>query len=114
MKKPASRNLLHSVVFENSTALSDGMGGRSPSWVIEYRCRAEMIYSNGSEMAAAGGIEEVASIKVRVRSTSQSRQLTTAHRMRDVNSGLVFNIRSVDQLTDRMSVWLVVQLGGVA
>lgn len=99
------------VAFDAEQTTPDGSGGQVRSWVESFSCAAEIRYERGREAVEAGGLTGTASFKVRVRSSSQSRALTTEHRMRDLRRELVFNIREVDAITDRASVWLLVESG---
>jgi SPP1 family predicted phage head-tail adaptor len=99
------------VAFDAEQTAPDGSGGQVRSWVEAFTCAAEIRYERGKEAVEAGGLTGTASFKVRVRSNTQSRALTTEHRMRDVRRGLAFNVREVDAITDRASVWLVVESG---
>ena len=49
--------------------------------------------------------------KVKVRSSTKSRSITTDYRMRDVRRGTEYQIREVDPITDRAWVYLVVESG---
>lgn len=108
---PSAGQLRHSVAFDAEQVTPDGYGGEDRTWVEAFACAAEIRYQRGKEAVEAGGLTGTASFKVRVRSSSQTRALTTDHRMRDVRRGVAYNIREVDAITDRAWVWLAVESG---
>lgn len=108
MRSPKPRER---VAFDVEQRIPDGSGGQKVEWVEAFLCAAEFRYERGREAVQAGGLTGTATFKVKVRSSIQSRALTTDHRMRDVRRGLAFNIREVDAITDRDWIWLVAQSG---
>lgn len=99
------------VAFDEKVRASDGYGGHDAEWSEVYACAAEFRYQRGQEAIDAGAVTGTATFKVRVRSCTATRALTTDHRMRDVRRELVFNIRECDAITDRDWVWLVAEAG---
>ena len=103
--------LTERVAFDLEQVVPDGLGGQSRSWSEVFECWAEFRYTRGREAEQAGGWTGSAVFKVKVRSSSETRELTAAHRLRDVARGVAYNIRQVDGVTDRAWVWLVVESG---
>lgn len=107
------------VAFDRPVTSPDGAGGTLAGWVKVHECGAEFIYSRGSEAVDAARLQGRAIYKIRLRSTSTTRDLTTDHRMRDLRRGaqdgefpgVAYQVREVDPITDRRWVFLVVESG---
>ena len=106
-----NRALRESVAFDASANVPDGFGGQEQGWTEAYACRAEFIYSRGSEAVDAARLQGRSIYKVRVRSCAAARAVTTDHRMRDVRRGTEYQIREVDAITDLQWVYVVVEAG---
>lgn len=103
--------LVERVAFDRPDTVDDGLGGRARSWVQDFDCNAEFRYQKGSEEEDAGGHVGVAEFKVRVRSSSETRRITSEYRMRDVKRSVAYNLREVDNVSDRHWVWFVAENG---
>lgn len=103
--------LFEAVSFGRSDEVQDEYGGISRAWVTMFETRAEFIYNRGTEAVQAGSLQGTATFKVKVRSSIQSRALTTDSRMRDIRRGVEYQIREVDAISDRAMVYLVVESG---
>lgn len=103
--------LRESVAFDSPTSSTDDYGGVIEGWTQAYTCRADFIYARGAEAVQAGVVTGTAVFKVKLRSFTGARAITTAWRMRDVRRSVAFNIREVDAISDRRWVWLVVESG---
>jgi head-tail adaptor len=115
--------LIERVAFDEPNNAPDGYGGREQGWTEVYSCRAEFIYSRGSEAVDAARLQGKAIYKVRVRSCAAARAVTADYRMRDARRGLPagvegdvlpglrYQIREVDAITDRQWVYIVVEAG---
>lgn len=99
------------VAFDVAVETPDGSGGMERTWSEVAERAAEFRYERGREAVQAGGLTGSAVFKVCVRSDEVTRGLTTAHRMRDVRRGVIYNLREVDSITDRAWVWLGVENG---
>jgi len=86
-------------------------GGASVDWVPAFTAWAEFRYQRGGEREQAGGLAATARYKVRLRSTPDARALTGQHTMRDLQTGMRYNLREIDALSDRAHVWLVAEAG---
>lgn len=121
MKPPGLLN--ESVAFDAPVYTPDGSGGQSRTWAEQWACRAQFIYSRGSEVVDAARLSGRATYKVKARLCDEARAITTEWRMRDVRRaplsgvgsdtlpGTRYNIREVDAITDRRWVYLVVEAG---
>jgi len=99
--------------FDELVLTDDAHGGQERGWVERHVCAAEFRYQRGAEAEVAGTLTGTARFKVKIRSCAVARQITPEWRMRDARSGVMFNIREVDAISDRSFVWIIVD-GGVA
>lgn len=103
--------LRESVAFDSPTSAPDGYGGTEDGWSEEHACRAEFIHQRGNEAVDAARLTGSQIYKVKIRSNAESRAILAGWRMRDVRRSVVYNIRSVDSVTDRQWVWLQAESG---
>jgi head-tail adaptor len=108
-------DLDHRVAFDARTAVDDGSGNEvSGPFTERFKRLAAFVYAGGGEAVMAARLEGRGVLKVRVRSCSLTRGISSDWRMRDVRRGTPFNIREVDAVTDRDWVYLVVESGGAS
>lgn len=107
----AAGKLRDRVAFDEEVETPDGLGGRDRVWSERFQCWAEIRYERGAEAVQAGGQTGTAVWKIRIRSNTSSRAITTDYRMRDLRRDIVLNIREVDAISDRAYVWLIVEQG---
>lgn len=103
--------LAERVAFDAPVQSDDGSGGIEVGWSEVYACRAEFIYSRGSEAVDQARLQGRAFYKVRIRSGAAAKGITTDHRMRDVRRSVTYNIREVDAISDRAWVYIVAESG---
>lgn len=106
--------LRYSVAFDAPADTRDARGGTVPGFGAPedaVTCQAEFIYDRGAEAVQAARPEGEAMVKVRIPQSTKTRQITTAWRMRDARSEAVYNIRSIDHVTDLKWSFLVVESG---
>lgn len=101
------------VAIEAAGNASDGLGGTERAWQDKGHRWAEVRFVRGQESPEPGGQSGSAVFKCRLWKEEITRNLTTADRIVDLATGEAFNIRAVDTITDRQSVWLDLT-GGVA
>lgn len=101
--------LHESVAFDRPSGSTDAFGGQGVAWTEAHACRAEFIYQSGDEAVQAGREAGRQSFKIKIRSCTASRALTTDHRMRDVRRSTAYNVTDVDAIIDRRWVWLKVE-----
>ena len=79
----------------------DGFGGSDVTWAEQFTAHAEFKYAwgRGQEAVEAGKMTGLATFKVRLRSSRQSRAITTDYRLRDMRRNIAFAIREVDAIT---------------
>lgn len=113
--------LTERVAFDAPSGGTDAFGGETESWAEAHVCAAQWIYGKGDESVQAARQAGRKAYKIKVRSSSKTRAVTTDHRMRDVRRGLPsgvsgdplpgdrWNITEVDAITDRAWVYIVVE-----
>lgn len=99
------------IAFDQPIYTPDGSGGRVRTWAQQFETRAQFIYSRGSEAVDAARLQGRSIYKIKVRSSTASRAVTTDWRMRDIRRETPYNIREVDAITDPAWVYLVVEAG---
>jgi head-tail adaptor len=102
------------VAFDAPVRTSNEAGGSRTSWSQVFAAWAEFRFQRGGEAAQSGGLQLGASFKIRLRSTALSRALTGEHTMRDLQTGVRYNLRQIDAVSDRAHVWIVAEAGGAA
>ncbi|AVO36601.1 phage head completion protein [Pukyongiella litopenaei] len=106
-----SVSLIEAVAFDLPTRNPDGYGGSESGWGEIHACRAEFLYSRGSEAVDAARLQGRSIYKVRIRQCADARQVTTGCRMRDVRRGEEYQVREVDNISDRLFIYVVVERG---
>lgn len=116
-------DLAERFAFDSPTTSPDGSGGTEIGWAEQFSRAAQVIYSRGNESVEAARLTGRSIYKVKLRSDSGTRAITTDWRARDVRRGLPsgvagdalpgtrYNIREADAITDRAWVYLVVEAG---
>lgn len=99
------------MAFDLPTTSTDAYGGVVSGWAQQFSDRAQFIYQRGREAEQAGRLTGTAVFKVKLRSHTASRAVTTEYRMRDTRRSTSYNVREVDAVTDRDYVWLMVERG---
>ena len=99
------------VALDAEVKTPDGYGGHDAEWQEQFTAWAEFRYERGKEAVEASALTGTATFKVCLRSSQASRAITAEYRLRDVRSGVSYNVREVDGVTDRAAVWLVVESG---
>ncbi len=107
-------SLREAVAFDAPVQSADDMGGVETGWgdpVDAYECRAAFVHLRGSEAVEAARLAGREVYRVKIRQSAAARAVTTDWRMRDTRRGTVFNIRSVDAVTDPAFIWITVESG---
>lgn len=103
--------LTHSVAFELRADASDGAGGVEAGFSEHFRASAAYVHLRGGEAVIAGRLAGQHPVVIRVRASTEARQVTAAWRLRDTRTGEVFNIRDVTRTEDRMWIEFLCQSG---
>lgn len=122
-----SGHLFESVAFDERALQSDGHGNQQEDFVEAFKCRAGFVYLRGTESVIAARLEGRQPIVVRVRASSDTRQIDTDWRMRDLRNGSwagdsgseywdgpVYAVRSVIPTEDRQFIDVTVEKGVAA
>lgn len=99
------------VAFDAPTMAPDGFGGQVRTWSEAHACAARFVFERGAEAVEAGGLTGSARVKVKVRACQALAGLSPAWRLRDLRRGRAFNIRAVDDMTQRGWVFLTIEHG---
>lgn len=97
------------VAFDEPTGAADAFGGVSVAWTERHACRAEIRFQSGDEAVQAARVAGRRVFKVRLRSCIAARAISESWRMRDTRRSAAYDIKSVDSITDRAWVWLMVE-----
>lgn len=103
-----SGDLIHSVAFDAPTRADDGHGGTETGWGLPenaVQVRAHFRWLRGSEPVIAARLAGRQPVVVSVRSSAATRAVTPAWRMRDLHSGVIYNIRTGPVPSDDR-IWL--------
>jgi len=103
--------LYEKVAFDKPVQQSDGYGNTTNGWAPEFSCRAQFIYARGGESVEAARLQGRSIFKVRIRQCAAARGIQQSWRMVDARRGTVYNIREIDQISDRQWVYLLVESG---
>ena len=105
MAKPRSAgDLFYRVAFDQREEIDRGGGVTVGGWVEQFQVRAGYTPIRGGEAVMAGRLQGQQTQIIFVRSSLQSRSVNTDWRVRDVRSGVTFNIREITITGDRL--WL--------
>jgi head-tail adaptor len=107
---PAGR-LNKRVRFEREEQSPDGAGGYDLAWLMDFICWGGLQLERGREKIDAGRIAESTAGVLTIRSSNESRALTTSHRV--IIDEEEWNVRSIaneDQRNKYLSI--VVEKGG--
>ena len=100
-------DLVQSVAFDAPNPQPDGYGGVIHGFtdpLAAYQCRAKFVYLRGGEAVLASRLTGKQPVIVTIRTSAAARLITPEWRMRDVRTGVEYNIRSVEPTEDR--AWL--------
>lgn len=102
-------DLRHRVSFAARADGDDGRGNKKGNFAERFQVRAALRPRGGSEAVVAARMEGRNTLGVYVRSSQQTRQITSDWRMTDVRTGEVYAIKIVDSVTDVAWVYLEAQ-----
>lgn len=112
-KTPIAQELRHRVTFGKRTEVDDGYGNTIGGFAAVFSCRAALRHRGGSEAVMAARLEGRQILGVYVRSSENTRRITSDWRMQD-DRGTEYAIDVVDSITDRRWVYLTVESGSAA
>ena len=114
-RKPGSGNLYYKVGLEQRTTANPDSpadyGNTVDVWAEQFECRAEFRHLRGNEEILAARLQGTHIQVITIRSSTESRQVTTDWRVVDKRNGDVFNIRDVTHETNRQFISLLCEKG---
>lgn len=87
-------DLTFRVALDAPTQAANGQGGMLLGWAEQYRCAAHMRFLRGSEAVIAARLAGRQPVVITVRNCAAARAVTVDWRIRDVRSGLDYNVRT--------------------
>ncbi len=111
MSRISASELRESFAFDRPGTVEGPGGVTAPGWVQQHACRAQVIYSRGSEVVEAARLEGRPIYKLRIRQCVAARGITTSGRARDLRRSVKYSIREVDSITDRQWIYIVIEGG---
>ncbi len=108
--------LIERVAFDAPKPQPDGYGGTVEAWsdpASAYECRADFHFMRGGETVTAARLASRQPMIVRIRASTAARQITPEWRMRDLRTGRIYNVRTIEPTRDRQFIEMMVE-GGVA
>ncbi|MDX0572176.1 head-tail adaptor protein [Sinorhizobium medicae] len=103
--------LFEKVAFDERTISSDGHGNEEGDFAEQFTCRAGYTYLRGGETVIASRLVGRQPVVVRVRASSNTRQIQPDWRMRDLRSGQSYAVRSVVVVDGRQFLDVLVESG---
>jgi len=97
------------VAFDRPAGATNDFGGTDKAWQEHHVCAAQWLYSKGDEAVEAAREAGRRRYKLRVRSSTASRSVTEAYRVRDVRRLQTWNVVSVDAIANPAWVYVVVE-----
>lgn len=123
----SAQRLKRKVAFDARVVTDDGAGNREGDFVQQFERQAGFTFLRGTELVIAARLEGRQPIVVRIRACSQTRQIDTGWRMRDLRdgewigsggdaywSGSIYAVRSVIPTEDRQFIDVTVESGVAA
>lgn len=113
--RPASGELHHRVALDKrGPAAEPDYGNTEGDFVEQFKVSAAFRPRGGSEAVVAARLEGRNVLGVYVRSSSETRQIESDWRLRDLRTGEVYAVKIVDAVTNRHWVYMEVQTGVAA
>ena len=99
------------MTFERPRAVPNGLGGQVVDFVPVFEAHVKMRYLRGSETVIAARLAGKQPVVATVRRSRSAAAVTPEWRMRDLRSGLVYNIRAVVPSDDRRWIEITAESG---
>lgn len=104
-------SLYHLFAFDARDAVSDGAGNTQGAFVEQFQCNAGRLVLRGGETVMAARLEGRQPVILSVRAETRTNRITSDWRARDVRTGEVFNIRSIQPSEKRDAIELLCEAG---
>lgn len=95
MPLPGAGDLHQTVQWAEPFGAMDRYGNEQTSWVNRFVVRAQIAAKLGGEDVMAARLQGRQPVTIRVRSSIDTRKITTHWRVTDTNSGIQYNVRAV-------------------
>lgn len=113
-KFPTAQELDRRVFFDARVEVDDGYGNVEGDFAEQFEVWAAFRPRGGSEAVQADRLEGRNTFGIYVRSSTQTRQISSDWRVRDKATGNAFAVKIVDTVSDARWVYLEVQTGVAA
>lgn len=100
-KRSGAGSLSERVAFLEPDEIDDGYGGQTQGYVERFQDAARLHPRMGSETVIASRLQGVQPYTLTVRSSTATRAVTPAWRVRNVRSGREYNIKTVVNSDER-------------
>ena len=88
--------MIERVALDAPDGADDGFGGKSDDWAEQFRTRAGFIFLRGGEKIQAGRLSGSQSVVATIRKSTRSEAIKGTWRMRDLSTGRVYMVRSIE------------------
>jgi head-tail adaptor len=95
MPLPGAGDLHQTVQWAEPFGAMDRYGNEQTNWANRFVVRAQIAPKLGGEDVMAARLQGVQPVVIRVRSSVDTRKITTQWRVTDTNSGIQYNVRAV-------------------
>jgi SPP1 family predicted phage head-tail adaptor len=110
-KTRSAGDLFFLIAFDKRIEVDDGAGNTIGGWQEQFQCRAGFAHLRGGESVMADRLQGQHTQVIFVRRSSATRQVSTDWRIRDVRTGVSFNIRDITPSDDRLWIDFLCQSG---
>jgi len=100
-RRMTAGSLNQRVEFLEPNRVSDGYGGETTGYVERFCVAARLQPRMGSEAVIASRLQGIQPYTMTVRSSSETRRVTPAWRVRNTRTGATYNIRTVVNIDER-------------
>jgi SPP1 family predicted phage head-tail adaptor len=106
--------LTQRVAFERREEVDRGDGVTVGQWKEQFKCWAGYKHLRGGETVQAARLQGQQTLIIRVRSSSQTKGVTSDWRIRDTRTGALFDIKNPEPENNRMFISFTCQSGGAS
>lgn len=104
-------DLDHRVAFDRRVNADDGYGNSSGDWVQQFVVSAGFTHLRGGESVIASRLQGQHVQVIFVRASNQTGEVSGDWRIRDVRTGVAYNIRDITPSDDRKWIDFLTQSG---
>jgi SPP1 family predicted phage head-tail adaptor len=110
----SASDLDHRIAFDSRTLTDDGYGNSVGEWIEQFRVYAGFTHLRGGEAVIASRLQGQHVQVIFVRASAQTREVSSDWRIRDVRTGVLYNIRDITPTEDRKWIDFLTQAGVAA